>query len=175
MFCKCDFLSFFIWAVERITNRISKTIFHTLLPEIFRHLHQFLWTSAKGSSIFLIAVAYQKMCMNMVGIRMNCKQHFISFAPKELSCKLLCHLICFCVTQFIVVFWMNGNGYFLCQNLFRLVSWIFLLVHFSCNNQTVSKIITITAKCIVKLIAGLFDTSFYLLFSFSQNIIRSTF
>lgn len=40
----------------------------------------------------------------MIGIRMHCKQHFISFTPEKFLCKLLCHLIGFSVTQFIAVF-----------------------------------------------------------------------
>ena len=71
------------------------------LPKIFRHLIKIMLAPAIRLSRFHIAVADKKMHMNVVGISMHRKQHFVAIAvnkmlrkiPRYLKRGLVIHII----------------------------------------------------------------------------------
>ena len=50
-----------------------------------------------------VAVRYEKVNMNMVGVGMHCEQHFITFAVNEMLGEILRYLECQFVIKFPVI------------------------------------------------------------------------
>ena len=67
-----------------------------------------------------ITVAYDKVDMDMLRIRMHGEQHLIPFTPEELTGKLFRHPVRFLIGQLIIILRMKGNRKFMRQDLLLL-------------------------------------------------------
>ena len=74
-----------------------------LLTEVFRHFIKVVLAAAVRFSGFHIAIGNEKMNVDMVGVRMHCKQHFVTFAVNEMLREFLCDLECKFMIQLSVI------------------------------------------------------------------------
>lgn len=71
---------------------MCKSMLQAFLPEILRHLIQIMLATPIRLSRIHVAVAYQKMHMDMVGIGMHCEQHLKALTVYKMFREILRYL-----------------------------------------------------------------------------------
>jgi len=120
---------------------------------------------------FHIAIAYQKMHMEMVGIGMHREHHFVAFAVNKMFREFLCDLECQLMIEFSVVVGVKRDRHFVCEYRVRLVLAITFSIKFSRDENIVCKIISVAAKRGVQVVTG-FDDTLATLFGFHSDHIQ---
>ena len=78
-----------------------------MLTEVFRHFIKVVLAAAVRFSGLHVTVAYQKVRVNMLGVRMHSEQYFITFAVNEMLREFLRYLERKFMIQFSVVIGME--------------------------------------------------------------------
>ena len=101
--------------------------------------------------------------MNVIGICMHRKQHFVAFAVNKMLCEILCYLECQLIIQLPVVIGVKRDRHLVREYRVRLVLAITFSVKFSSNKNVISKVVPVAAERGVQIITGL-NNSFTALF-----------
>jgi|GEM_PF-4932858 len=83
-----------------------------LLTEVFRHFIKVVLAAAIRLPGLHVTVAYQKVRVNMLGVRMHSEQYFITFAVNEMLREILRDLECQLIIQLPVVIEMKRDRHF---------------------------------------------------------------
>ena len=120
-----------------------------------------------------IAVAYEEVSVNMVGIGMHRKQHFKPFAVNKMFSKIPRYLKRSLIIDIIQR--VKRDRHFVREYRILLVLRIAFSVQLSCNEYPISEVITVAAEGGVKSLGGFPHTAFDLLLFAPEHIVRRGF
>ena len=84
--------------------------------------------------------------MDMVGVRMHSKQHFITFAVNKMLREFLRYLECQFVIKFPVIIGVERDRHLVREYRVRLMLAITFSVKFSRNENVIRKVLSVTAE-----------------------------
>ena len=145
----------------------------TFLSEIFRHLIKIMLTAPIRLARLHIAVAYEKMRVNMVGIYMHRKKHLVTLAVNKMLREILRYFKRGLVID--VIQRVKRDRHFVREYRVILVLRVAFAVQLSCDEYIVRKVLPIAAERGVKLGIGFLHTAFDLLLLPTEHILRCGF
>ena len=145
----------------------------TLLPEILRHLIQVMLTSPIRLARIHIAIAYEKMSMDMISIGMHSEQHFKTFAMNKVLSEILCNLESCLVIDIIQR--VKRDRHLVREDSVVLVLRVAFPVQLARDQNSIREILTVAAEGGVKPLGGFPRTAFDLLLFPPEHIVRRSF
>ena len=152
---------------------MCKSMLQAFLPEILRHLIQIMLTAPIRLARFHIAVTYQKMRVNMVGVCMQREQHFIALAMNKVLREILRYFKRGLVIDIIQR--VKRDRHFVRKYRVFLVLRVAFSVQLASDQNPVCEVFTVAAEGGVKPLGGFLHTAFDLLLVPPKHIVRRGF
>lgn len=142
-----------------------------MFSEELGHLIKIALTAAIRLAVLRVAVAYEKMCVDVFCVGMNGEQHLIPFRVRVHLRKLPCDPIRGSIRNFIIG--VKRNSYLVRENV--LVLSRFQAVYLTRNKHIIREVVPIAPERHIEVRRGLYNAVFDLIAVSSKHIVRGIF